>query len=40
LDGGDNLVDDFWPPRFGKIGNTFNELGRHFLDIRYSRLEI
>jgi hypothetical protein len=27
LDGGGNLVNDFRTPRFGEIGDTFDELG-------------
>jgi hypothetical protein len=36
LDGGNDLVDDFRSPRFGKIGDTFDEGGRHLIyDIRF-----
>ena len=30
LDGGDDLVNDFRSPRFGKVGDTFDE-GRHIV---------
>ncbi len=32
LNGCDDLVDDFRPPRFGKVGDTFDELGRHMFE--------
>jgi hypothetical protein len=34
LDGCNDLVDGLRPPRFGKVGDTFDELGRHGLVIR------
>jgi hypothetical protein len=29
LDGGGDLVDDFGTPRFGEVGDTFDELSGH-----------
>jgi len=31
LDGGNDLVNDFRPPRFGEVGDTFDELSGHIV---------
>ena len=32
LNGGDDLVDHFGSPRFGEVGDTFDELGHGIFD--------
>jgi hypothetical protein len=40
LDGGDNLVNDLRSPRFGKVGDAFDEGSHGIFDLRFSILDL